>query len=58
MDIKSIPTYMLRFAKLLYAFSCLLWWMTCAPLRFAFFLFLHPQLRFAPLKEKVLLPTY
>ena len=46
----------MRFAPLSlpYNFSCLLWWMTCAPLRFAiyFLLFLPPQLRFAPLKEK------
>ena len=52
----------MRFASLssLYIFSRLLWWVTCAPLRFAiyFLLFLPPQLRFAPLKEKVLLPTY
>lgn len=46
----------MRFAPLssLYIFSRLLWWMTCAPLRFAIFflLFPPPQLRFAPLKEK------
>nr|DAS42083.1 MAG TPA: hypothetical protein [Caudoviricetes sp.] len=30
----------MRFAPLsfLYIFSCLLWWMTCAPLRFAIFI--------------------
>lgn len=62
MYVKSIPTYALRSAQLP---LCLFLFvmvddLRSAPLRYLLssFFFLPPQLRFAPLKEKVLLPTY
>ena len=60
MYIKSIPTYTLRFAQLpLYLFSFVMVDdLRSAPLRYLLsFLFLPPQLRFAPLKEKSII-TY